>query len=139
MADRPPTGRKPPIAPAARSRTASARPRSAAQKSSERRGAVIIGCAIILLASVGFVMMETTPVWTLATPAGPARVANAAPDGDRRAAKITNLVGSGCTQQIFDNQTGRMVPSHQPCEANPYDSVEAVHRLDALSRSFSGH
>jgi hypothetical protein len=139
MADRSSTRRKTAIAPAARSRATPARPRSAAQKSSERRGALIIGGAIILLAAFGVVMMETTPLWTLATPAEPTSVASATPDGDWRAAKITNLAGSGCTQQIFDNQTGRLVPSRQPCEANPNDSAEAAHRLDALSKSFASH
>jgi hypothetical protein len=68
------------------------------------------------------------------------------PDGDVRTAKITNdSDGKGCWQQIFDNQTGRMVRTPQPCEATVYDSkgapvpVGTIHRLDAISKSFPGH
>jgi hypothetical protein len=67
-----------------------------------------------------------------------APVASATPDSELRAAKITNLGGGGCSQQIFDNQTGRVVPSQKPCDAAT-DKAEATRRLGALSKSFSGH
>jgi hypothetical protein len=64
---------------------------------------------------------------------------------DLRTAKITqDLVGKGCSQQVFDNQTGRMRQSQLPCEATTFDSngipvpVGTIHRLDAISKSFSG-
>jgi hypothetical protein len=97
---------------------------------------VIIGCGIFLFAALVVVMMGATV--SSMRPVEPAPVASALPDGDLRAAKITNLGGSGCSQQIFDNQTGRVVPSRQPCEATAYDSPETTRRLDALSKSFSG-
>jgi hypothetical protein len=55
------------------------------------------------------------------------------------------LDGKGCSQQVFDNQTGRMRQSQLPCEAIAYDSngapvpVGTIHRLDAIRKSFSGH
>jgi hypothetical protein len=67
-------------------------------------------------------------------------------DNKPRTAKVTNEAdGKGCSQQIFDNQTGRMIRSQQPCEAPAYDGngvpvpVGTIHRLDAISRSFSSH
>jgi hypothetical protein len=67
-------------------------------------------------------------------------------DNKLRTAKVTNEAdGKDCAQQTFDNQTGRMIRSQQPCEAPAYDSngvavpVGTIHRLDAISRSFSSH
>jgi hypothetical protein len=71
------------------------------------------------------------------TPVESSPVASVAPDGNLRTGKITTLGEGGCSQQIFDNQTGHLVPSRQPCEA-AHDGAEAAHRLDALSKSFSG-
>jgi hypothetical protein len=71
--------------------------------------------------------------------------AKATPDSDTHAAKISNESdGKGCSQRTFDNQTGRMTRSQQPCEATAYDSkgvpipLGTIHRLDAISKSFSG-
>jgi hypothetical protein len=73
------------------------------------------------------------------------QTAMAMPGSDARTAKITrDSDGQGCWQQIFDNQTGRMTRSQQPCEATAYDSsgtpvpLGTVHRLEAISKSFSG-
>ena len=67
-------------------------------------------------------------------------------DNDLRTARITrDLDGKGCAQQVFDNQTGRMTTTPQPCQATVYDSngmpvpVGTIHRLDSISKSFSGH
>jgi hypothetical protein len=72
--------------------------------------------------------------------------APAMPEGDFRTAKITKESdGRGCWRQIFDNQTGSMVRSQEPCDATSYDAngapvpVGTIHRLDAISKSFSGH
>ena len=57
-------------------------------------------------------------------------------------ARITRDNNGTCAQQVFDNQTGRMMRSSQPCEATTYDSngmpvpVGTIHRLDAISKGF---
>jgi hypothetical protein len=98
---------------------------------------VIVGCGIFLFAAFAVVVMRVT-VGSMRS-VEPAPVASTTSESDLRAAKITNLGGSGCSQQIFDNQTGRVIPSRQPCETTASEGVEATHRLDALSKSFSGH
>jgi hypothetical protein len=72
--------------------------------------------------------------------------APAMPEGDFRTAKITKESdGRGCSRQVFDNQTGSMGRTQEPCEATSYDAdgapvpVGTLHRLDAISKSFSGH
>jgi hypothetical protein len=67
-------------------------------------------------------------------------------DNDLRTARITrDLDGKGCAQQVFDNQTGHMMTSPQPCPPMVYDSngfpvpLGTIHRLDSISKSFSGH
>lgn len=66
------------------------------------------------------------------------QVTGSIPGNDLRTARITVPSDNGeCSQQLFDNQTGRMAKSSQPCEAtSTYDS--ASRRLDQISRSFSG-
>jgi hypothetical protein len=67
-------------------------------------------------------------------------------DNDLRTARITrDLDGKGCAQQVFDNQTGRMTSTPQPCPPMVYDSngfpvpIGTIHRLDSISKSFPGH
>ena len=67
-------------------------------------------------------------------------------DNDLRTARITrDLDGKGCAQQVFDNQTGHMMTTPQPCPPMVYDSngfpvpVGTIHRLDSISKSFPGH
>jgi hypothetical protein len=67
-------------------------------------------------------------------------------DNELRTARITvSGDGGGCSQQTFDNQTGRMVKSAEPCgTTTAYDSngvaipLGTNHRLDAISKSFTG-
>ncbi|HLH95144.1 MAG TPA: hypothetical protein VKW08_08500 [Xanthobacteraceae bacterium] len=59
-------------------------------------------------------------------------------DNELRTAKITVSSDSGaCSQQVFDNQTGRMTKSTQGCEG-AVSSNGAARRLDAISKAFSG-
>jgi hypothetical protein len=74
------------------------------------------------------------------------QAATAMPDSNLRTAKITqDSGGKGCSRQTFDNQTGRMTRTPQPCEATTYDSngvpvpLGTIHRLDAISKAFSSH
>ena len=67
-------------------------------------------------------------------------------DNDLRTARITrDLDGKGCAQQVFDNQTGHMTTTPQPCPPMVYDSngfpvpIGTIHRLDSISKSFPGH
>jgi hypothetical protein len=121
-----------------------ARSRSAAPAKQERRRAFIIGCGMLLVGAVVAAAMVTVnaPKAVSNSPA----FAPATPDSDLRTAKITrNSDRDGCSQETFDNQTGRMNRSQQPCEATVYDShgapipVGTIHRLDAISKSFAGH
>jgi hypothetical protein len=74
------------------------------------------------------------------------QAATAMPDSSLRTARITlDSDGKGCARQTFDNQTGRMTRTQQPCEATAYDSngvpvpLGTIHRLDAISKAFSSH
>jgi len=120
-----------------------ATPQFLVHKARERRRALFIGCGMLLAAAMaaGAVIAVEAP-----TSVHPLQTAIAIPESDLRSAKITrDLDGKGCSQQVFDNQTGRMSQSRLPCEATTYDSngvpvpLGTIHRLDAISRSFSGH
>jgi hypothetical protein len=112
----------------------------------ERRRGLIVGCSMLFVAAliaVAAVVATGSPKSVTALNAAP--VATATPDVDLRTAKITkDLDGKGCSQQVFDNQTGRTRRSELPCDATAFDSdgvpvpVGTIHRLDAISKSFSG-
>lgn len=125
---------------------AGVRPRSAAPRTQERRRGLIVGCGVLLVAALGVVtvMVAGSPISVHSLKVAP--TASAMPDSDLRTAKITNASdGKGCWQQVFDNQTGRMTRSQQPCESTVYDSngtpvpIGTIHRLDAISKSFTSH
>jgi hypothetical protein len=72
-----------------------------------------------------------------------ARAASAT-DIDPHIAQITYDSSGGCVHQRFDNKTGRMTRSQEPCElARDSNGIPiplgTIHRLDAISRAFSGH
>jgi hypothetical protein len=97
----------------------------------------------VLIAAAALVATESRKSVTMLNAAP---VATATPELDLRTAKITkDFDGKGCSQQVFDNQTGRMRQSQLPCEATVLDSngmpvpVGTIHRLDAISKSFPGH
>jgi hypothetical protein len=131
--------------PGARSPGA-AQPRSATHRKQERRRALIISCGMLLLATLTAVVVVTVE-HPMSVHSSSPQTATAMPDSDVRTAKITrdSEDGKGCWQQIFDNQTGRMKRSQQPCEASAHDSngtplpLGTIHRLEAISKSFSGH
>jgi hypothetical protein len=106
----------------------------------DRRRAKIIGCGVLLLAALGAAgIAAKAPVQRLLA------ATNAAPDTDLREARITNaLDGNGCIRQQFDNKTGRVTRLPEACDSIERDSngvpipVGTIHRLDAISKSFSG-
>jgi hypothetical protein len=89
------------------------------------------------------VVATMSPKSVIATNSSPA--ATAMPERDRTARITTNSDGNGCSQQIFDNQSGRMFRSQKPCDMTEYDAngvpvpAGTIHRLDAISKSFPGH
>ena len=131
--------------PAEPREAACARPRSAARSAQERRLALIIGGCMLALAGMitAVVAVTASPKSLIATSLPPAAVT---PENELRTAKITtNSDGNGCWQKVFDNQTGRVLQARKPCEAATYDingapvPIGTIHRLDAISKSFSGH
>lgn len=144
MSDASSAGSNGPIAPSAPPQAMPTRSRSAIQRTQERRRALIISGILLLAALTAVVVIVAeTPmsVHSLTSP----QTAMAMPNNNLRTAKITNdSDGKGCWQQIFDNQTGRMTRS-QPCEATTYDGngvpipLGTIRRLNAISKSFSGH
>ena len=123
----------------------SAQPRS--HRTQERRRGLIVGCSVLFVAAlitVAVVVAAGFPKSVTALNAAP--VTTTTSGLDLRTAKITqDLDGKGCSQQVFDNQTGRVRQSQLPCDATTFDSngvpvpVGTIHRLDAISKSFSGH
>jgi hypothetical protein len=136
--ERPGAGPRPP-------RTGSTQPRS--HRKQERRRGLVVGCSMLLVAALIAVAVAVATGSTkslTALNAAPTTISTS--ELDLRTAKITqDLDGKGCSQQVFDNQTGRMRQSQLPCEATTFDSdgvpvpVGTIHRLDAISKSFSGH
>jgi hypothetical protein len=60
-------------------------------------------------------------------------------DNELRTAKVTvSSAGGSCSQQVFDNQTGRMTVSSQGCAGTAANDGSGTHRLDAISKAFSG-
>jgi hypothetical protein len=119
--------------------------RSATSRNQKRRRALIINCSIAFLAAlsvvstIAIVLPISTQSRRLAQAVGTATAA------DSHAAKITNdLNGNGCFQQEFDNKTGRIIQLREPCETVARDNngvplpVGTIHRLDAISKAFSG-
>jgi len=108
------------------------------------RALIIVSCGIFLVAGLG-----ALAVMASGHPKSPRLLSSptiVSPDNDLRTAKITNNSdGQGCWQQTFDNQTGRMARTQQPCETTAHDSngvpvpLGTIHRLDAISKSFSSH
>ena len=128
-----------------RSGTKPARPRALTHAAAERqRAALAAGFMFVfaIMAAVVLVILAALPKLGQPTASMPAGMS----DNDLRTARITrDLDGNGCAQQVFDNQTGRMTTTPQPCQATVYDSngmpvpVGTIHRLDSISKSFSGH
>ena len=146
MGDTPSKAGNLPVARSAPSGATPAQPRPANQRKQERRRALIISCGMLLLATLTAVMVVAVEYPVSGHSSNTPRIGIAVPDSDVRTAKITrDPDGKGCWQQSFDNQSGRMSRSQQPCEATALDSNGApvplgtIHRLDAISKSFSGH
>jgi hypothetical protein len=145
MGATPSDGKTHPPAPAEPRQAARVRPRSSTRRTQERRLALIIaGCMLGLGGMITAVVVVTaSPKTVIATNSPPAV---APPENELRTAKITtNSDGNGCWQKVFDNQTGRMLRSQKPCEAAAYDingapaPLGTIHRLDAISKSFTSH
>jgi hypothetical protein len=141
MTDAPPDGDKRPIA---RPR---AQPRSIAQRRRRKRwNTLIIGSGMLLVAVVTTVMVIAAETLISRQSSRAPRIASAAPDSDVQTAKITkDFGGKDCSQEIFNNQTGRTTRSPKPCEATALDGngvpipLGTIHRLDAISKSFPGN
>jgi hypothetical protein len=145
MGATPSDGKNRPAAPVEPHEARRIRPRSAARSAQERRLALIIGgCMLALGAMITAVVVTTaSPRAVIATNSPPV---TATPENELRTARITtNSDGNGCRQKVFDNQTGRVLQQQKPCEAAAYDingvpaPLGTIHRLDAISKSFSGH
>lgn len=128
MAD---TTRSPRTAPPMPSATMQPRRRSASQSAQDRRRALLLSFGMLAMAGLAAAMVLAR------TPNAPP-VTGSIRDDDLRTARITIPSDNGeCSQQLFDNQTGRVAKSSQPCEAMPtFDST--ARRLDQISKSFSG-
>ena len=116
---------------------AGARLRSTGRRAQERRPALITGGCILALGAM------ITVVVTASVTSSPSVITT--PENVLRTARITtNSDSNGCWEKAFDNQTGRMLRSPKPCEAAAYDingapaPLGTIHRLDAISKSFSG-
>ena len=128
-----------------RSGTKPARPRALTHAAAERqRAALAAGFMFVfaIMAAVVLVILAALP--KLGQPN--ASMPRGMSDNDLRTARITrDLDGKGCAQQVFDNQTGHMTTTPQPCPPMVYDSngfpvpVGTIHRLDSISKSFPGH
>jgi hypothetical protein len=114
--------------------------RATERKAQERRRALIISGAMVLLAAGAAIatLVETSSHVDQPTTA-------TVSDKFRAATITSDFDGSGCSQQVFDNRTGRVAASTQSCAATSYygngmpSPTGTIHRLDAISKSFRGH
>jgi len=109
----------------------------------QRWHAVIVSCSFLLL--MGIVAMIATQFSATRKLSKTPQTVISTPDISIHAGKITNEAdGRGCFQQQFDNKTGRLTQLHEPCETVARDNsgvpipVGTIHRLDAISKGFSG-
>ena len=115
-----------------------ARPHARAHKPQEGSRTLLIGGGVFLVTALSALVL--VGAWRSG-----AQGTSGTSDNDVRTARITRDENGTCAQQVFDNQTGRMMRSSQPCEATTYDSngmpvpVGTIHRLDAISKSFGNH
>jgi hypothetical protein len=124
----------------------SAPARAQSQRRQERRRALIVSCGILFVVGSGFVLAMTAELPMSTHLTNLSQTASEAPDNNLGFAKVTidSTDGSGCRQQVFDNQTGRMTRSQLPCDTTARDSdgvpipLGTIHRLDAISKLFSG-
>jgi hypothetical protein len=145
MSNTPPNASKTPSARPEPPVAVSVQTRPRTQRVQERRRALIIISSGVLFVAIPAAVVMMIAAKSAILP-NRAQTTSAMPDYDIHVAKITNdSDGKECSQQIFDNQTGRMVRSARPCEATTYDRngapvpVGTIHRLDAISKSFAGH
>jgi hypothetical protein len=124
----------------------SASPRKRSHEANEPR-LLIVGCGILFVVGLAFALVMTAKSPLSIRPVNLAQIASETTGQNLGSAKviIDASDGSGCRQRAFDNQTGRMVRSQQPCDSTTLDGsgapvpVGTIHRLDAISKSFSGH
>ena len=113
-----------------------ARPHPQAHKPQESSRGLLVGGGVLLVTALSALVL--VGAWR----SGASGTGSSTPDNDLRTARITRDNNGTCAQQVFDNQTGRMMRSSQPCEATTYDSngmpvpVGTIHRLDAISKGF---
>jgi hypothetical protein len=120
--------------------------RPAAQRTQERRRALILGCAILLPATLYLLAVIATKSPILMSVPSSQLPQTAIETHDfEQTARITNASdANGCFQQQFDNKTGRMTRLQEPCETVVRDAygvpmpVGTIHRMDAISKAFSG-
>jgi hypothetical protein len=127
--------------------TCSAADRARSHRAQERRRALIVSSGILLVVALGFVLAMTAKLPMSSPPVNLPQAASEVANHSLNSAKVTIHSGdaNGCRQQVFDNQTGRMTRTQQPCDSTTRDSNGApvplgtIHRLDAISKSFSDH
>ena len=119
------------------------RPRASAHQAHTRRSSIVNGSMLFLtIAAALLVIMMVAPKLGQTD----ASRSPSLSEIELRSAKITTDVdGKDCAQQVFDNKTGRITSSPQPCSSTIYDAngvpvpVGTIHRLDSISKSFPGH
>jgi hypothetical protein len=120
--------------------------RLTAQRTQERRRALILGCAILLPATLYLLAVIATksPI-PMSVPSSQLPQTAIETHDFEQTARITNASdANGCFQQQFDNKTGRMTRLQEPCETVVRDAygvpmpAGTIHRMDAISKAFSG-
>lgn len=116
--------------------------RASAQRAQERRRTALVNASMLVLMLAAAVLVIGAVLPKLGQPN--ASMAPGQSEDELRSATITRNADTGCAQQAFDNQTGRMTSSPRPCPATVYDSngvpvpVGTIRRLDSISKSFPG-
>jgi len=110
------------------------------QKAKDHQHGLVVVAGFALSAAI-IALLAISTVY----PTSP-RTSDVLPNNTLRIGKVTNnsIDDKKCGELIFDNQTGRMVSSEQPCDTTAFGSIGVmtpsgtIHRLDAISKSFSG-
>ena len=132
-----------PAAIAAAGASKSTPAKAVASAPTRQRRVIVVSIGVLVLLTAGAAVALTMGAQHSSAPPAAAR-ASQGNEFDVGTARITNDLNGKCATGAFDNKTGRITQSDQPCAEIPRDSngvpipVGTIHRLDAISKAFSG-
>jgi hypothetical protein len=105
-----------------------------------------VALSFALFAAAAWLALGTDVLQRVASREGSVTASAAAPDDHRTGVIVLQTGTERCEKKQFDNDTGRVLDSAAPCGGSVVlDAhgmpvpIGTIHRLDAISKSFSGN